>query len=177
MGCRDAVGEASTLIGMCHATFRDAYRSGREATIRPASGSVPPPAAPPCARAWPTPRQVNAFVEDYKSNCRPFAGTGTAESILAQVERIGLFCRDGTLACASPLLPVGCELRRLIGATTTRGSSSGAYVSRNNRAATTGRVSRDMLSDRLDEHGALRRRTMALTFMGLTYPNCAYGCY
>ena len=36
-------------------------------------------------------RKINDFVENYNENCRPFAWTATADSILAKVERIGLF--------------------------------------------------------------------------------------
>ena len=35
--------------------------------------------------------RIDAFVENYNKNCRPFAWTATADSILAKVERIGLF--------------------------------------------------------------------------------------
>ncbi len=34
--------------------------------------------------------KINAFVENYNNNCRPFVWTPTAQSILAKVERIGL---------------------------------------------------------------------------------------
>ena len=36
-------------------------------------------------------RRINEFVDNYNKNCRPFAWTATADSILAKVERIGLF--------------------------------------------------------------------------------------
>ena len=36
-------------------------------------------------------KNINAFVENYNRNRRPFAWTDTADSILAKVERIGLF--------------------------------------------------------------------------------------
>lgn len=36
-------------------------------------------------------RRINAFVDDYNEKCTPFAWTATADSILAKVERIGLF--------------------------------------------------------------------------------------
>ena len=35
-------------------------------------------------------KRINEFVENYNKNCRPFAWTATADSILAKVERIGL---------------------------------------------------------------------------------------
>ena len=36
-------------------------------------------------------RRIDEFVDNYNKNCRPFAWTATADSILAKVERIGLF--------------------------------------------------------------------------------------
>ena len=35
-------------------------------------------------------KRIDAFVENYNGNCRPFSWTATADSILAKVERIGL---------------------------------------------------------------------------------------
>jgi len=44
-------------------------------------------------------KRIEAFVENYNTNCRPFAWTATAESILDKVRRIGLVIFwDGTLA-------------------------------------------------------------------------------
>ena len=41
-------------------------------------------------------RKIDDFVENYNENCRPFAWTATADSILAKVERVGLFiCGTG----------------------------------------------------------------------------------
>ena len=36
-------------------------------------------------------KRIDGFVENYNNNCRPFAWTATADSILEKVERIGLF--------------------------------------------------------------------------------------